>query len=55
MPITHDAFRRKQGVKAVFSKVQMPPLLRQRHAAHWVVIMRFSDCFISFHLALGAI
>jgi len=30
LPITHDTFRRKYGVKAVSSKVQMPPLLRQR-------------------------
>jgi len=29
-PVTHDIFRRKD-VKAVCSKVQVLPLLRQRH------------------------
>jgi len=33
LPITHDTFRRKQDVKTVSSKVQIPPLLRQRHNA----------------------
>jgi len=33
MPVIHDAFRRKLGVKTVSSKVQVPPLLRQRHNA----------------------
>jgi len=33
LPVTHDTFRRKFDVKAVSNKVQVPPLLRQRHNA----------------------
>jgi len=31
--MTHDTIRRKKDVKAVSGKVQVPPLLRQRHNA----------------------
>ena len=41
-------FAGKKDVKAVFRKVQIPPLLRQ-------VMMRPSGYFISPRLALGAI
>ena len=33
LPITHDTFCEKQGVKAVSSKVPVPPLLRKRDTA----------------------
>ena len=33
LPITGDTFRRKYDAKAVSSKVQVPPLLRQHHNA----------------------
>jgi len=33
VPITHDTFRRKSDVKAVSSKVQIPPMLHQRRNA----------------------
>ena len=37
--MTHDTFRRKWDVKYISSKVQLPPLLRQRHdAAHGVTL-----------------
>jgi len=31
LPVTHDTFGKKWNVKAVSSKVQVTPLLRQRH------------------------
>ena len=33
LPATHDTFRMKWNVRAVFTKVQLPPLLCQRHNA----------------------
>jgi len=44
LPITHDTFRKKQDIKA---KVQVPPLLRQRHNALsgsivFCIVLKFS-------------
>jgi len=33
LPVIHDTIRSKKDVKAVSGKVQVPPLLRQRHNA----------------------
>jgi len=33
LPVTHDVFRRKYFMKDLSCKVQIPPLLRQRHNA----------------------
>jgi len=33
LPITHDIIRRKKDAKAVSSKFQVRPFLRQRHIA----------------------
>jgi len=46
--ITQNIFRSKQDAEAVCSKVQVPPVLRQRRNAAL-------GYFVSPHLALGAI
>jgi len=33
LPVTHDIIRRKKDAKAVSSKFQVQPFLRQRHIA----------------------
>jgi len=47
LPRTHDTFRRKYDAKAVSSKVQVPPLLLQRHnAALGAITMPVNICHV---------